>query len=106
METEREGIDEERFLALLQDGATLANLELEDADLSATQAEQLHLRNCRFVDTVFAHADWEGLVATGCSFVRCQFLATKLPGASFTRCDFFDAQSSKGCSFAGARLRI
>src|SRR5581483_4570544 len=54
----------------------------------------------------FAHADWEGLVATSCSFVRCQFLATKLSGATFTKCDFFDAESSKGCSFAGARLRF
>jgi fluoroquinolone resistance protein len=103
---EPQRLGEHEFLARLTDSADLHDVELVGADLSDTNAEQLTLRRCRFVEVTLAHADWEGLTCASCSFVRCQFTGTRLTGASFTHCGFFDADSSRGCSFAGARLRF
>jgi len=96
----------EELVSRLTDGATLRGVELVEADLSASRADHLTLNRCRFVDVSFAQVEWDGLKCADCAFVRCRFAGARLAGAGFSRSTFFDPDSGKGCTFAGARLRF
>ena len=96
---------ETEFLQQLGDGAQLAEVVLEKANLSGTEAYDMKLRNCTFSDVNFSRADWEGVQAEDCTFHGCQFVGMGLDTAVFTNCTFFDAEQSIGCNFHLAKLR-
>ncbi len=94
----------DRFRDLLQPGARLSGIRLCGADLSGSAGYDLVLEGCILRDVSLAGADWPGLRARCCRFIKCRFANANLAGGVFEQCRFFDADSGLGGDFSGVRL--
>ena len=82
MQTIYQTITKANFCTQLADYAEFTRIELRSADLSQTEAYQMSLQACLFVDVDFSDINWERLNAVSCKFINCNFRGLPLTPAS------------------------